>query len=136
MFDLKISSPKCTTDFREEMISNDTSRKLHSEIDKLVSRLQKSEWPQDAKVTNHEGCYKLVAAMTYGSLEATIDTFDVKSLAHRFTVAEKIRGKINGSESAERLCEMIFNDDVVTTSRSVIMRLAIEVLDNFTGSNI
>ena len=31
---------------------------------------------------------------------------------------------------------MMFNDNVVTTSRFVIMRLAIEVLDNFTGSNI
>ena len=121
MFDLKIYSPECTTDFREEMISNDTSRKLHSEIDRLVSRLQQSEWPQDAKVTTYEGCYKLFVEMTYGYLKATIDTFDVKSIAHRFTVAEKIRGKINGSESAERLCEMMFNDDVVTTSRSVIM---------------
>ena len=93
MFDLKISSPEGTTDFREKMVSNNTSRKLHSKIDKLVSRLQKSEWPQDAKVTNYEGCYKLVAATTYGSVEATIDTFDVKSIAHRFTVAEQIRGK-------------------------------------------
>ena len=76
----QICFPECTTVFREEMISNNTSRKLHSEINKLVSRLQRSEWPQDAKDTNYEGCYKLIAAMTYGSLEATIDTLMSKVL--------------------------------------------------------
>ena len=136
MFFLEICFPECTTVFREEMISNNTSRKLHSEINKLVSRLQKLELSQDVKVINYEGSYKLIAVMTYGYLEATRDIFDVKSIAHRFTVAEKIRGKSNGSESAERLCEMMFNDDVVTTRRSVIMRLATEVLEHFTGSNI
>ena len=114
------------------MILNNTLQKLHSKMHNLVSWLQKSEFENDVKLINYEGCHR----MTCGSLEATIDVFDVKSIAHTFTLAEKIRGKINGSESAGRICEMMFNDNVVTTSHSVVMRLAVEVLDNFTGSNI
>ena len=64
--------------------------------------------------------------MTYGSFKATIDIFDTEEISKRFPFAEEITVEISGSKSAERLCELMFNDNVVTSRRSTIMQLAVE----------
>ena len=64
--------------------------------------------------------------MTYGSFKATIDIFDTQEISKQFPFAEEIKVGISGSKSAERLCELMFNDNVVTSRRSTIMQLAVE----------
>ena len=78
----------------------------------------------------------VIVLVTYESLGATIDIFDVKSIAHTFVLAELIRGKVNDSESLERICKMMFHNDVVPTSCLSVMRKAVELVDSFTRSNI
>ena len=60
---------------------------LHSKINKPVPWLQELEFSENVKVINHEGCYKLIAATTYEYIEATIDIFDVKTVARTVTLA-------------------------------------------------
>ena len=118
------------------IISNNTSDKMQGEINKLVSWLQTSEFSQDVPVNNYEGCCRIVALMTRGSENARIDLFDVRNVARSSVNAEKIRYKIDESESAGYICKMIFNNEVVTLARSALILAAIQVADVFTNSNL
>ena len=118
------------------MSSNTVSEKLESAINGLVSWLKSSKFSKDVPVNNYDGCYRIIAAMTHGTHDAGIDLRDVRSIACAFVNAEKIRCKVDGSESAGYIFKMMFDDEVVTPSRSTLMIAGFQLADMCTKSNV
>ena len=98
--------------------------------------LQSSEFSKDVHINTYEAFYKLVLLMTQGFKHVFVTLLDAENIARVYVNTEKIRCKLGWSESAEHICKMMFDGNLVTHASSAFMVAAFHIADSLTKSSI
>ena len=102
-------------------------------ISAFISCFSKSEFASDRKLDS-PGSVQDLFKQLFG--DGDVNPQRTEKITNYLHLGELIRHKIDGSEKAEEICTLMFEDDVVTPARAMSMCNAIQLTDLLLSTNL